>query len=146
MSIAPAHVDCADLICAFTVDIRPQPKERPRVVRGHAYTPSATSLYEATITREARKAMRGQPVSTVDGLRVFIVFKQADRRRADLDNLVKSTIDALARHTPTGMPPIGPVMVNDSQVTEIRAQLHRGADVDQVAILIAGPDIRKASA
>ncbi len=38
----------------------PVPKGRPRFGRGHAYTPSATALYERSLAWAAKAAMKGQ--------------------------------------------------------------------------------------
>ena len=47
-----------DLVCAFTTPIRPQPKERPRVTRRGAYTPSRTRDFENAIAWAATAAMK----------------------------------------------------------------------------------------
>lgn len=126
---AVVREDCWSV--AFAVDGRPQPKERARVVRGHAYTPQATTIYEHLIGTAARKAMRGRAKRTEDGLRMFLVFDKRTRHRGDLDNLIKAVGDALN----------GIVYVDDSQVTEIRAQLNRGAGVDRTTVMVAGPEV-----
>jgi Holliday junction resolvase RusA-like endonuclease len=130
----------ATLEVTFVVPGRPQPKERPRVVGGRAYTPAATSLYEQRVTVTARGAMRGRPPLEGD-LHVYAIFRQTNRVRADLDNLVKALLDGMSitRRVAGRVHRDGPVMLDDSQVVEIRAQLHRGADRDETEVLVLRP-------
>lgn len=72
----------------------PQPKERPRVARGGAYTPSRTSAYEWRVLCAAKVARpRRWPMDA--RYRVSIVAHFADRRRRDLDNVAKAVLDGL---------------------------------------------------
>lgn len=101
---------------------QPVPKLRPRVVRRgglHAITPEKTRAYEATVAAVALAKGRwilAGPLR-VEMVAVFARPKRvkADGRtphdkRPDLDNVVKSAIDGLARH------------FDDGQVVEIHAR------------------------
>lgn len=71
---------------------RPKPKQRPRVARGHAYTPKETVQYERLVVAEARS----QGISLIEegpvGIEAqFYVFGGA----GDEDNLIKIVMDAL---------------------------------------------------
>lgn len=85
--------DTADKI-TFTVDVQPLPKQRPRVVNGHAHTPTRTRTYERTVGWLARAAMRGQPPLRGD-VAVTLEFLRKGTRRADLDNMIKAVLDGL---------------------------------------------------
>ena len=113
-----------DLVCAFAMDARPTPKGRPRFGNGRTYTDAKTVAFEARVRVASQQAMKGRPPVKTE-LRVIALFEQADKRRADLDNCVKSLLDGM-----------GPVMVNDSQVVEIRARLARGAERDRITVLV----------
>lgn len=97
----------------FEVPGRPVPKARPRVVKGHAYTPQKTADYENTV-RWCYKAAAGgaAPISTpctVEMVFRFPIPASARRKtkpdkiqpgdpypyRGDLDNLCKAVLDAL---------------------------------------------------
>lgn len=95
----------------FIVHGKPVPKARPRVVRGHTYTPKPTADYEKLV----RQAFVEQKQSMEFGLlKIHIIFfmpipkswsndkkqRAADGilrpdTRPDLDNLYKSITDAL---------------------------------------------------
>lgn len=95
----------------ITIDGKPQPKERPKVYKGHAITPTRTKNYEARIAAEWIE--RGYP--TIEGpVRLDVEFyfpipqgwskkkKEQARHhfivpavRPDLDNLVKIVQDGL---------------------------------------------------
>jgi Holliday junction resolvase RusA-like endonuclease len=83
---------------SFSVPGNPQPKERPRIaVRGRfarAYTPAKTLAYEKLVAECAKASMPDDwPMST--HYSVVIRAYRADRRRVDLDNIVKSVLDAI---------------------------------------------------
>ncbi len=69
---------------------RPQPKGRPRVAGGRAFTPSSTRDAEERVAWALRRHF---PVPLAGKLVVSIVFSTADPR-ADLDNLAKLILDA----------------------------------------------------
>lgn len=89
---APAGQPGPSLPVLFTVPTNPRPKERPRVVDGHTYTPKETEQAEALVRAAARLAgarPHTQPV------RLVVRAYRGDARRVDLDNLVKLVSDAL---------------------------------------------------
>lgn len=114
----------AGIVCAFEVNARPTPKGRPRFGKGRTYTDAKTVAFEEHVGLVSRQAMKGRPPTSAP-VRVVALFEQADKRRSDLDNCLKSLLDGM-----------GPVLVNDSQVVEIRARLNRGASVDRISVLV----------
>lgn len=95
----------------LTIYGKPQPKERPRVYKGHGITPTRTRNYEAMLAAEWQKA--GGETYTVP-VRVAMLFylptptswskvkkERAERGlerpavRPDIDNLVKIVLDGL---------------------------------------------------
>ena len=132
---APAVL--GDIVCAFTADVRPQPKERPRVTGRGTFTPQRTRDFEEAIARCAQAAMKGRP-ATREPVRMIALFEQTDRRPSDLDNHLKALADGLSsrRASKAHMGRIGPVLVNDAQILEIRARMVRGAQRNQVTVLI----------
>ncbi len=71
---------------------KPVPKGRPRVVNGHAYTPTRTKDWERKVSIVAKSIMLDkQPLDTA--LRVELAFSGA-RANADMDNLAKAVLDA----------------------------------------------------
>ena len=71
---------------------RPVPKSRPRVVRGHAYTPQKTQRAEETIAWHAR----AQWVSPLRGaVKMSCVFYFKGKGHGDIDNLIKLCADSL---------------------------------------------------
>jgi crossover junction endodeoxyribonuclease RusA len=69
-----------------------QPKERPRKGQGHWYTPTKTRIYEEKVAAYARSA---QVERSEEHLEVMIFIYWPDLRRRDIDNGVKSILDAL---------------------------------------------------
>ena len=88
----------------------PIPKARARVVNGHAYTPAATTAYARRVAWAAREAGIDETLWAAP-LVVTCWFFMANRRRADLDNLIKAATDPL----------IGVVYKDDSQIVDIEA-------------------------
>lgn len=78
----------------------PQPKQRPRVVRGRAYTPRRTSDYEQRIAAHALQArqewQRGRDPWPLTGTyyEVRVAFTR-DVLTGDSDNVAKSVMDGL---------------------------------------------------
>lgn len=102
--------------CIFelTVEGNPIPKGRPRVVDGHAYTPQATRDYETRVRSAAILEWMGEPMK--GPLSIKLLFYRANKRRADLDNLMKAVVDALQ----------GVVLVDDNQI--VTALIHKRVD------------------
>lgn len=93
----------------FLVPGPPVPKERPRVVNGHTFTPARTAAYERLVAQCARAA-GARPVAGPVVLRAC--FYLPDARRRDLDNLQKSVLDGLNRIA----------FLDDSQVQRIEVE------------------------
>lgn len=132
---SPARI--GRLVCLFDAPVRPQPKERPRVHGGRGITPQRTRDYENAVATFAHAAMRGK-APTDRPVRVIIHAEQRDRRRADIDNVAKSLLDGISgqRGSKAHAGRVGPVLVDDSQVVELRVRLVRGASADRVLVLV----------
>jgi Holliday junction resolvase RusA-like endonuclease len=77
----------------FTVDGNPIPKARPRVTRGHTYTPQRTKTWEAAV---GWAYLNSGANGDFDGdVAVRMRFYRQTRHRVDLDNLVKAVLDGL---------------------------------------------------
>jgi len=98
------------VIARFEVPGNPKPKERPRVVKGHTYTPKATVLAETAVLDAFYDAY---PFWTPVEHDVWLIvwFHRETRIRTDLDNLVKTVQDALNKHA----------YVDDSQIVRLTA-------------------------
>ncbi|WP_296249655.1 RusA family crossover junction endodeoxyribonuclease [uncultured Stenotrophomonas sp.] len=90
---------------------KPIGKGRPRFNRnGHAYTPRETRDHEALIAWHAKAAMNRR--APLDGpVEARMLFVLPDRRRRDIDNLLKLGLDAMN----------GIVYADDTQVHRIEA-------------------------
>lgn len=117
-------------VVAVVVDGEPVPKGRPRtspaewtVVDGRrvrtraarTYTPTRTAAAEERIGWALRAA--GVRRADTDDLEVRVVFHLAGRRRVDVDNLVKTALDACN----------GIAWRDDCQVTLLHAEVVRGS-------------------
>ena len=89
----------------------PLPKARPRVMRGHTYTPAATKDAEKVILDAAIELRAKTDLFCIEQpIRVELEFVRGNRRRCDLDNLAKLVLDALN----------GEVWADDSLIVELR--------------------------
>lgn len=87
---------------SFIVRGRPVPKARPRVARGHAYTPQRTKDYEE-IVRMAYKHIGGTKLEGAVFMRIRAVYKAPKKsllchdrtKKPDLDNIAKAIMDGL---------------------------------------------------
>lgn len=84
---------------SFTVPGQPIPKGRPRVFRGRAITPPRTHVYERSVQlcalAELGRLKRARRVWPLDAEYVVAcAFYMQDARRVDVDNLLKSVLDA----------------------------------------------------
>lgn len=87
---------------SFRVEGRPVPKARPRVARGHAYTPQRTKDYEELV-RIAYKIARGTKIDGAVYMKIRVVYKAPKKslichnrtKKPDLDNIAKSIMDGL---------------------------------------------------
>jgi len=101
------------ILADFTIPGNPKPKERPRVVKGHTYTPKATVLAETAVLDAFYDAYPfWSPVE--HHIALGVIFYRETRVRADLDNLVKTVQDALNKHA----------YVDDVQIVELVAAKH----------------------
>lgn len=98
----------------FTVLGEPIPAARPRVVKGHAFIPERTKQHVALVRAHAVRACQ---VRLVGPVALQIDFYRSTKRRVDLDNLIKNTMDAML---PFGRWP--GVYADDSQVTTLVAR------------------------
>lgn len=125
----------------LTIYGKPQPKERPRVYKGHGITPTRTRNYEAKIAAEWRAKY---PKPLEGDVRVWITFymptpiswsktkkERAERGiirpsvRPDIDNLVKIILDGLN----------GVAFMDDKQVVELTTAKYYSAE-PRTAILV----------
>lgn len=107
----------------LTIYGKPQPKERPKVYKGHAITPTRTKNQEALIRRAWLNKYPGPPLEgpITLTLRFYMPIPQSwsKRKKAeaitgriiptirpDIDNLAKLTMDALS----------GAAFVDDKQI------------------------------
>lgn len=88
----------------FLIPIRPYPKQRPRFVNGHAYTPQETQDYERTIRQMVMLRMvtdRIEPYQKWCSLKITFRYAHLKKRKPyhntkpDIDNLLKAIFDAL---------------------------------------------------
>jgi Holliday junction resolvase RusA-like endonuclease len=123
-------------------DIRPYPKQRPRFANGHTYTPNTTKAYETTIAQEyALKRMKKHEGT----LSVYIIFRyrippvkakkvkigEPCHIKGDVDNLIKSVLDALN----------GIAYTDDSQITKVSAEkVYAERDCVEVMIFEKGDE------
>jgi len=94
---------------SITVNGNPIPKGRPQFYMGRAVTPEATRNYEALVRSAAAICWQGDP--TTEPVRVELRFWRGDKRRCDIDNLIKAVLDALN----------GVVWEDDEQIIELLA-------------------------
>lgn len=105
----------------------PQPKQRPRVVRGGkgTYTPSRTKKAESQIGWLLLQQYPGIVTDQDHDFMVDLTFR-CRRRNTDADNLAKTVLDALN----------GIVWGDDRQVTELHVLVHRVATMPSTKIEI----------
>lgn len=92
----PAYSTVADQGIRFTIPGEPRSKQRPRLSRGHAYTPAETRQAEGLVRQVFNEATQGErPVFYSAPVGLQIRFILGSRRRRDIDNMVKLVQDAL---------------------------------------------------
>lgn len=115
----------------FTATIDPLPQPRPRFAKGHAYNGDrATAHYRYEVKQAAITAMAGaEPFNGAIActLRFYRRFNPTAQRFGDVDNLAKSTLDALH----------GTAYRNDSQVTSCFIQKFTDAENPRVEVEIS---------
>jgi Holliday junction resolvase RusA-like endonuclease len=85
---------------AFIVDAEPYSKQRPRVTRNGTYTPKSTLRAEAEVAaafRRAYPAHRPTPKGSV-AWEIGVTVYRYERHGRDVDNLIKTLLDALNGH------------------------------------------------
>jgi Holliday junction resolvase RusA-like endonuclease len=101
--------EATELVC-LNVPGRPVPKGRPRVVKGHAYTPARTAEAEARLLSHLK--VHYPHMRPVQGaMSVTCDFYLSGERSIDIDNALKLVLDAFN----------GVVWQDDSQVVEVHA-------------------------
>lgn len=93
-------------------DVEPYPWPRSRISRaGRLYLPKTYLAYRDLVAMHLRAAYRGPPEA--GPIRVVLGFYRSTKRRADIDNLAKTVLDA------------GTSIVwdDDSQILDLRAQI-----------------------
>jgi Holliday junction resolvase RusA-like endonuclease len=113
------------IIASFSVDGRPIPCPRPRVVKGHAYNPPNYDAWRTECALVARGAMLGDEPVDCDVL-LFLSVRLEDGRHGDLDNYIKAVNDAIE----------GVVFVNDKQVKRIAAKMSVNKDAPGVDVTV----------
>ena len=119
----------------FTINARPQPKERHRTTkRGHHYTPQRTVNFELTVAAEFRAQHPFHEILTGPvGMSVDIQFKRPKTVKkgywhtspGDASNIVKAIEDGLNRVA----------WVDDRQVADVYAKKHWG-DCNSIVVSI----------
>src|SRR5688572_6993412 len=112
--------DGARMTLTFRVPGLPRPQPRPRFnsKTGRIYTPDTARRWREAVAWAALAARSGQGPLRGD-LEVSLRFTMPDRRKADVDNLAKATLDAMVE---------AGVMLDDNQVTELRVSKRVGVD------------------
>lgn len=106
----------------LTIPGVPQSKARPRFGRGHAY--KADRSQERATGMVVRQGFSSPWEGAVA---VFCAFYRPDRRRVDLDNLVKHVLDASNRIA----------FKDDSQVTALAALLEVDRECPRTVVVFA---------
>lgn len=109
-------------LVAFTVDGKPIPKKRARVTKNGNFTPEETTVYQDTIRWHALAAIKRakrKPGPKDTRVMLAILFEFTGTAPSDIDNVVKSVMDALQPKR-RGMAPVA--YHDDRQVKELRVQ------------------------
>lgn len=120
---------------SFCVSGNPLPKARPRVMHaaGHAwaYTPATTKAWEQTIAVAARQAMldAGMDAPLAGRLHLSFRFGREGRRKCDVDNLIKSAMDAMSI-----------VWLDDEQIDRLTAERVYGCETGYMEVTVEGYD------
>ena len=107
---------------------KPKGKQRPRVVRGHAFTPQQTKDYELMIANLYR-ALHGKMIDGYVSVEIYVLYlvpksytkkKQEQIRRRELLPAVKPDIDNIIKIVLDGLN--GVAYKDDAQVIEVTAK------------------------
>lgn len=114
------------------INIRPIPKQRPRLSKFAVYTPKKTADYEKLIAYEWKRRYKDLILKKAVKLDLLFCFKKAKSckkdyhtQRPDLDNLEKAILDGLNKTA----------FVDDCQVVEMKSQ-KVFSDVDKIVITV----------
>lgn len=116
----------------FNVPGLPKPQPRPRWSgkMRRMYTPDTAKRWREAVAWAALGARNfsGTREPFAGGVELSLAFTMPDHRKADIDNLVKSTLDALVE---------AGVMRDDNQVVELHATKAVGKDTGCLVRLTA---------
>lgn len=84
------------ILASFTLWGEPKPKERPRFAKGRTFT-SKTTLDAETAILDAFEHENPLFEPTIEDVTITVLFFRKSKRTADLDNLLKTVLDALNR-------------------------------------------------
>lgn len=116
---------------SFSAPIRVVGKQRPRVVKGRAFTPKATLDCERAIKLAACRLRK------LSGrVSVYVFLKYKSRVRPDLDNAAKTVLDALN----------GVAYHDDKQIRYLAVSLEDpddGCDENNLAVIVCSMDGEK---
>nr|DAS24857.1 MAG TPA: Endodeoxyribonuclease RusA [Caudoviricetes sp.] len=114
------------------INIRPIPKQRPRLSKFAVYTPKKTADYEKLIAYEWKRRYKNLILKGAVKLDLLFCFKKAKSckkdyhtQRPDIDNLEKAILDGLNKTA----------FVDDCQVVEMKSQ-KVFSDVDKIVITV----------
>lgn len=116
-----------ETILSLTVEGDPVAHQRPRFTRsGHTYTPEKSVHYKKLVAYRVRERMTcAQEENCAFGMQA--IFYRSNRQRIDLDNLLKSILDACT---------LAGVWKDDSQVREISSRLYTGEKEPRVEFTV----------
>lgn len=112
---------------SFWVDGQPIPKARPRLGKNGAYTPEKTKAWEYVVSQNAAIHLTEFPFT--EDVWLTLEFYRKGKQRADLDNLIKSVMDALNNI----------MWLDDKQVVRITASVSYGSKLPGVRINVEPP-------
>lgn len=117
----------------FTVDGNPVPKGRPRVVNGHAYSPTKNVVYERQVGWAARMAM-GQLEPFRGEVSVHMEL-YSSRTSGDIDNFCKAIFDGGN----------GILWWDDMQIVEVYVRLKRKVRQPRACVTVIPLDAKEAA-
>lgn len=106
------------------IPIRVLPKQRPRVGRGHVYTPIETQRFEAQV-RHFLRPFESEKIAGRVRVEIKIFFKKAKGRVPDLDNQIKSVLDAMNK-----------VLFNDDSQIDVLIAKRVFCDMDSLVLIV----------
>lgn len=130
----PYPISIDEMLCTIMVKGDPVPAARARVTRFGTYTPARYNKYKQALSVYLKQALKPLPDASffydlnakdrIYGVRAL--FYRSTFQRTDVDNLLKSVMDA-------GTSIIWP---DDSQVAEVFGRVFRGSHDPRIEILI----------